>query len=102
FHYWVETYWDRRKSDNVLLVHYADLKADLDGEMRRISAFLDLPVNEAIWPARVEAATFEAMKRDGDRLLAGMEMGLEGGHRRLLQQAHHGRWHGGGASGGLA
>lgn len=109
FHYWVEaegmhtaegflalerTYWDRRKADNVLLVHYADLKADLDGEMRRISAFLDIPVNEAIWPALVEAATFEAMKRDGDRLLAGMEMGLEGGHRSFLHKATNGRWKG--------
>lgn len=36
-----------------LLVHYNDLKADLDGEMRRISDHLEIPVNEAIWPALV-------------------------------------------------
>ena len=109
FHYWLEaegmhtadgffalesTYWSQRKADNVLLVHYADLKADLNGEMRRISEFLDIPVNEAIWPSLVEAATFEAMKRDGDRLLAGMEMGFEGGHRSFLHKATNGRWQG--------
>jgi len=78
----------------VLLVHYGDLKADLDGEMRRISAFLDIPVNEAIWPSLVEAATFEAMKRDGDSLLAGMERGFEGGHKSFLHKATNGRWQG--------
>lgn len=28
--------WARREADNVLLVHYADLSADLDGQMRRL------------------------------------------------------------------
>ncbi len=99
FHYWVDaagehtaggynglekTYWRRRLAENLLLVHYNDLKADLDGEMRRISAFLDIPVDEEIWPSLVQAATFEAMKRDGDTLLAGFERGFEGGHRSFL------------------
>ena len=88
------TYWAQRRAPNVLLVHYGDLKADLDGEMRRISAFLDIPVDEAIWPSLVEAATFEAMKRDGDSLLAGMERGFEGGHKSFLHKATNGRWQG--------
>jgi aryl sulfotransferase len=109
FHYWIDapgehtaggfialeqTYWSQRRAENVLLVHYNDLKADLDGEMRRISAFLDIPVDEAIWPSLVEAATFEAMKRDGDTVLAGMERGFEGGHRSFLHKATNGRWQG--------
>lgn len=89
-----DTYWRRRRAENILLVHYNDLKADLDGEMRRISGFLDIPVNEAIWPQLVEAATFEAMKRDGDVLLAGMEFAFEGGHRSFLHKATNGRWQG--------
>ena len=89
-----QTYWRHRRAANVLLVHYNDLKADLDGEMRRISAFLDIPVDETIWPSLVEAATFEAMKRDGDTVLAGMEMGFEGGHRSFLHKATNGRWQG--------
>ena len=109
FHYWVEapgehtaggfialeqTYWRGRRAENLLLVHYNDLKADLDGEMRRISAFLGIAVDETLWPSLVEAATFEAMKRDGDTLLAGMEHGFEGGHRSFLHQATNGRWQG--------
>jgi aryl sulfotransferase len=88
------TYWTERRAANVLLVHYNDLKSDLDGEMRRISAFLDIPVDGAVWPALVEAATFEAMKRDGDALLAGMEQGFQGGHRSFLYKATNERWRG--------
>jgi aryl sulfotransferase len=89
-----DSYWRRRGSENLLLVHYNDLKADLDGEMRRISDYLDVPVDEAVWPSLVEAASFEAMKRDGDTLLAGMERGFEGGHRSFLHKATNGRWQG--------
>jgi hypothetical protein len=46
----------------VLLVHYDDLIADLDGEMRRIAARLDINVPDAGWPGLVEAATFERMR----------------------------------------
>ncbi|HJW40915.1 MAG TPA: sulfotransferase domain-containing protein, partial [Rhizomicrobium sp.] len=41
------SFWRDRHRPNVLLVHYADLKTDLDGEMRRISAFLGIPIDEA-------------------------------------------------------
>jgi aryl sulfotransferase len=60
--------------------------------MRRISAFLDIPVDEALWPALVEAATFEAMKRDGDALLAVMEHNFQGGHRSFMHKGANGRW----------
>jgi aryl sulfotransferase len=89
-----QTYWSRRRAENLLLVHYNDLKADLDGEMRRISAFLGIPVDESIWPSLVQAATFDAMKKDGAILLAGFERGFEGGHRSFLHKATNGRWQG--------
>jgi hypothetical protein len=46
----------------VLLVHYADLLADLEGEMRRIAGALGIAVDEDRWPTLVEAATFAAMR----------------------------------------
>ncbi len=56
--------WARRDRDNVLLVHYADLSADLDREMRRVAGALGIPVppGDVPWPALVEAATFGAMR----------------------------------------
>jgi aryl sulfotransferase len=86
------SYWAERTRPNLLLVHYADLKADLDGEMRRISAFLDIPVDEAIWPTLVEAAGFDAMKKAGADLMPGAEMSFEGGHDTFLNKGTNGRW----------
>jgi aryl sulfotransferase len=54
--------WARRGSGNVVLVHYADLLADLEGEMRRVAGRLGVAVAEERWPALVEAATWESMR----------------------------------------
>src|SRR5215468_3761384 len=68
------SFWDFRGVENILHVHYNDLKSDLDGEMRRIAAFLEIPVREESWSELVDAATFESKKRDGPKLLEGFEL----------------------------
>ncbi|MGH3492015.1 MAG: sulfotransferase domain-containing protein [Sciscionella sp.] len=60
--------WSRRMEPNVTLVHYADLSADLDSEMRRLAGRLHIDVPEERWPALVAAAGFDAMRsRSADR-----------------------------------
>jgi hypothetical protein len=54
--------WSRRTEPNLLLVHYADLSADLEGEMRRIADWLDIEVPETRWAELVRAAGFAEMK----------------------------------------
>ena len=61
--------WARRHEPNVMLVHYDDLSAGLEGQMRRIAERLGLGVPEPARPALVQAATFEAMKSSADRLI---------------------------------
>lgn len=46
----------------VLLVHYDDLSADLDGQMRRLAGLLGIDVPPAAWPGLVRAATFDEMR----------------------------------------
>jgi aryl sulfotransferase len=58
----VDTYWARRYEANVHLFHYGDLWNDLDGEMRRVAAVLDVAVDESRWPQFVAAATLESMR----------------------------------------
>ena len=55
--------WERRHVPNVVLVHYDDLQADLDGAMRALAARLGIAVDEGRWPGLVRAATFEAMRQ---------------------------------------
>jgi len=61
--------WRRRSEPNVTLVHYDDLSADLESEMRRISELLGIAVPSRIWPQLVEAASFEQMRSRADRLV---------------------------------
>jgi aryl sulfotransferase len=67
--------WARRHEANVVLVHYDDLLADLEGSMRGLSAALDIAIDEARWPRLVRAATFDEM-RAGSAVFAPETEGL--------------------------
>ena len=66
-----ESFWLHRGRTNIHLFHYADLKADLDGQMRRASAILGIPVDETLWPRLVDAAGFDSMKRNVQQFAPG-------------------------------
>jgi aryl sulfotransferase len=89
-----QSWWQARHEPNVLLVHYNDLKADLSGEMQRISEFLDIPVDQTVWPDLVEAASFETMRRDGEKLLVGLAGIFREGSDRFLHKGTNERWKG--------
>lgn len=59
----VETYWQARERPNVALVHYDDLWTDLDSQMRALAGHLGVTVEEEEWPALVNAARLDSMKR---------------------------------------
>lgn len=86
------SFWSARRDPDVLLVHYADLKADLEGEMRRIAAFLDIEIADDLWPRLVEAAGFDAMKRSADALLPAAGNIWKGGAGTFLHKGTNGRW----------
>jgi aryl sulfotransferase len=88
------SFWSERRRSNLLLVHYNDLKSDLFGEMKRVADFLGIKIPDSLWPQLVEAASFEAMKRDGGKLLAGSERLFRGGHETFLHRGTNSRWRG--------
>lgn len=57
------TFWKYRHLDNILMVHFNDLRADLGSEMRRIANFLEIDVPAEKWDAVVRRCTFEEVKR---------------------------------------
>ena len=87
-----KTYWAERQLPNLLLVHYNDLKSDLDGEMRRVAEFLDIPVDEKIWPLLVKAAGFDFMKREGAALMPGVSGMFVEGKDRFFNKGVNERW----------
>jgi aryl sulfotransferase len=92
--YWeVErSYWAARDDANMLLVHFADLKTDLDGEIRRIAHFLEVETGAATLAEIVSAASFEAMHEQGAVLMPGADIAWDGGAKRFLYKGVNGRW----------
>jgi len=86
------SYWAERHRPNMLMVHYNDLKADLDGEMRRIAEFLEIETPPDLWKEMVAAADFSAMRRDSTSLLPAMTRTFNGGPQQFIYRGTNGRW----------
>jgi aryl sulfotransferase len=88
----VATWWALRHHPNVKLVHFANLKADLAGEMRAIGDFLDIDLPQDRWPAAVEHCTFDYMKAHAERYAPAGGMFWEGGADTFIHKGSNGRW----------
>lgn len=67
----IDQSWLRRDRPDTLLVHYADLVSDLEGQMRRIAAHLRITVAADVWPGLVQAATLDRMRNEADGMWRG-------------------------------
>ncbi len=88
----LQTFWDRRDEPNVALFHYADLLADLDGQLRRLATVLDVDVPEERWATLVQAATFGEMKARADVLAPDTLHGLWKDNSAFFHAGTTGRW----------
>jgi aryl sulfotransferase len=88
------SYWAARRDPNMLLVHYADLKADPEGEIRRIAGFLGIELPEAVWPDVVAAADIKSMKANGEVIVPFAQNMWDGGAQRFINKGVNGRWQG--------
>jgi aryl sulfotransferase len=95
-HHHLSTWWEFRDVPNILFVHFGDLKADPEAEMRRIAAFCDIEVDEAKWPALVTSVGLEEMRREARNSPAHETMSFvfEGGADRFFYRGDNGRWRG--------
>ncbi|KAI0205281.1 P-loop containing nucleoside triphosphate hydrolase protein [Astrocystis sublimbata] len=90
----VRGWFEARNQPNLLLVHFNDLKADLDGEMRRIAKFLEIPEMSAEnWKAAVEHCTFDWMKAHAE-LSAPQQSDIawKEGAQRFIHKGTNNRW----------
>ncbi len=90
--YNVQSWFDYRDLPNIQLVHYGDLLADTEGEMRRIAEFLEIDVPEESWSGIVEAVSFDNMKSKGELYAPGGGSFWKGGAKTFLHKGTNGRW----------
>jgi len=98
FPYWshlhhAKTWWEFRDLPNIRLIHYNDLRRDLEREMRRLADWLRIDVDEKRWPAVVDACRFETVKANPEKVLGeGMGQFWEGGGQTFVFKGTNGRW----------
>jgi aryl sulfotransferase len=88
----VRTWWAIRHLPNLLMVHFADLKADPEGEIRRIAGFLEVPIHPERWGRILEHCSFEWMKQHAELSAPLGGVLWEGGAGTFINRGVNGRW----------
>ena len=85
-------FWAVKDAPNVILLHYADLKADLETQMRALARRLSIDIAETSWAELVPAASFEQMRRDADTLAPNVSESIWRDNTRFFHHGDGGRW----------
>jgi aryl sulfotransferase len=88
----IRSWWQIRDLPNLLLLHFNELKADLPGQIRRIAAFLDIPIDESRWPAILEHCSFDYMKAHATKSVPLGGAFWDGGAETFVHKGTNGRW----------
>ncbi|HEY5047499.1 MAG TPA: sulfotransferase domain-containing protein [Rhizomicrobium sp.] len=88
----VASWWDIGALPNVMLLHFAQLKADLLGQMRRIAEFLGIAIDETRWPAILEHCGFDYMKAHATDSVPLGGAFWDGGAQTFVHKGTNGRW----------
>jgi aryl sulfotransferase len=88
----VRSWWGVCDLPNVLMLHFARLKGDLANEIRRIACFLEIPIDEARFPAIVEHCSFDYMKKNAVKSTPLGGVFWDGGAETFIHKGTNGRW----------
>ena len=88
----LRSWWAIRHLPNVKLVHFNELKKDLPGSIRGIAAFLDIPIDEAKFPAIVSHCGFDYMKSHAEEVTPLRGAMWNGGAKTFINKGTNGRW----------
>lgn len=90
----VRSWWAARNYTNVLMVHYADLLNDMEGEMLRIARFLNIRIEPsgAKWRKILEYCSFDWMKAHGELALPLKGAFWDNGAKTFVNKGINGRW----------
>jgi aryl sulfotransferase len=88
----IRTWWEIRHLPNVTLLHFNDLKRDMPGEIRRIAAFLEIPIDEAKWNDILTHCSFDYMKANATKSVPLGGAFWNGGAQNFIHKGLNGRW----------
>jgi len=89
----LRSWWAVRELPNVMLLHFAELKRDMPGNIRKIADFLEIEVDEQTWPAILEHCSFDYMKTHASKSAPLGGAFWDGGAQTFINKGTNGRWH---------
>ncbi len=92
--YWenVRSWWELRDLANVKLVHFADLKADLHGQISDIATFLEIDVTSGTMRNIQHHCSFDYMKENASESVPLGGAFWDGGAKTFIHKGTNGRW----------
>ena len=87
----VQRWFDARYVPNIKVIHYNNLKDDLEGVGRSLADFLGIEVDEALWPKIVANCSLQHMKDVASRFEL-LDMVFDGGGANFINKGTNGRW----------
>ncbi|HKR49713.1 MAG TPA: sulfotransferase domain-containing protein [Pseudonocardiaceae bacterium] len=92
FHH-IRTFWPATTgAHHLVLLHYDDLKTDLEGQMRHLAQRLGIDVAERRWPELVAAARFDEMRRRADYLAPNQNDAVWHDNAEFFHRGTSGQW----------
>jgi aryl sulfotransferase len=88
----IRTWWNIRHLPNVMLVHYANLKEDMAGEIAKIASFLEIDVDDDKWNDILEHCSFDYMKNNSDKIVPLAGAVFNGGSKTFINKGTNKRW----------
>jgi aryl sulfotransferase len=88
----IRSWWEIRSLPNVLLLHFANLRANMDHEIRRVADFLQIEIDPNRWPAIREHCTFDYMKAHASKSVPLAGAFWDGGAETFVNKGTNGRW----------
>src|SRR5947209_13910384 len=88
----LQSFWEARYRPNVALFHYADLLADLPGQLQRLAAVLGYDIDRKRARELSAEASFEAMKRHAEQVVPNSDIGLWRSQESFLYRGTSGQW----------
>jgi len=88
----IRSWWAIRDLPNVMFIHFAEMKRDLPGSIRRVAAFLEIPIDETVFDAVVEHCSFDWMKKNATKSVPLGGAFWDAGAEVFIHKGVNGRW----------
>lgn len=88
----IRSWWNIRNLPNVYLLHFANLKHDMPGEIRKIAEFIETPIDETQWEFILRHCSFDYMKENSAKSAPLGGDFWDGGAQSFIHKGTNGRW----------